>query len=241
MDLDDANIPRRGGNDFMGPFVGGAPLDDTYSLVTTEEPFKCALQLRNAKTLLGIESQLRKTIADSTALKYNGKLKLDATDATSTELDKEDFLLAVDEVVLSYGLQSFFYVPDSDGIMRYLAEESHLFTITDVLTEHRSRLTEPRPIFESESVETDASIVNRYKCYDKYERFDLSLSRRILETLLSQDIKATIRIKYGHLPQFKSLPGQIIFMMALDVSNASAIQDIDEATKLFKSSYFLPW
>ena len=45
MDLDDANIPRRGGNDFMGPFVGGAPLDDTYSLVTTEEPFMGELLL----------------------------------------------------------------------------------------------------------------------------------------------------------------------------------------------------
>ena len=91
MDLDDANVPRRGGNDFMGPFVGGAPLDNTYSLVTSEEPFKCALQLRNAKTLLGIESQLRKTIADSTALKYNGKLKLEPTDASSTELEKRIF------------------------------------------------------------------------------------------------------------------------------------------------------
>ena len=170
----------------MGPFVGGAPLDDTYSLVTSEEPFKCALQLRNAKTLLGIESQLRKVLADSTALKYNGKLKLDATDASSTELDKEDFLLAVDEAVLSYGLQSFFYLPDSDGAMKYLAEESHLFTVNEVLEEHRSRLAEPRPLFESERVETDESIVSRYRCYDKYERFDLSLSRRILETLLSQ-------------------------------------------------------
>ena len=50
----------------------------------------------------------------------------------------------------------------------------------------------------------------------------------------SWDNKATIRIKYGHLPNFKSLPGQIIFMMALDVSNALAIQDIDEATTAYK-------
>jgi hypothetical protein len=42
-------------------------------------------------------------------------------------------------------------------------------------------------------------------------------------------------MKFGHLPQFKSLPGQVIFMMALDVSNASAIQDIEQATKSFSN------
>ena len=131
MNLNDPNVPRRGGSDFMGSFVGGAPLDDTYQLDSSEESFKCALQLRNAKTLLGIESQLRKTLSDSTALKYNGKLKLDAADSSSTELDKEDFLLAVDEAVLSYRLQSFFYLPDTEGNMKYLAEDSHLFTITE--------------------------------------------------------------------------------------------------------------
>ena len=100
----DGSCPHRGGDDFMGPFVGGGPLNDTYQLDTSEEPFKCALQLRNAKILLGIESQLRKVLADSTSLKYSGKLKLNQTDDTSNELDKEEFLLAVDEAILSYGL-----------------------------------------------------------------------------------------------------------------------------------------
>ena len=60
MDPDDDQCPHRGGSDFMGLFVGGTPLDETYSLLTTEESFKCALQLRNTKTLLGIESDLCK-------------------------------------------------------------------------------------------------------------------------------------------------------------------------------------
>ena len=63
--------------------------------------------------------------------------------------------------MLSYGLQSLFYLPDPDGIMRCLAEESHLFTFNDVLAEHTSRVSEPRPAFESADVETDESIVSR--------------------------------------------------------------------------------
>lgn len=234
MDPDNTDFPRRGGNDFMGPYVGGAPLDESYQLVTTEESFKCALQLRNAKTLLGIESDLRKALSASTALKFDGKLKLEASEAASKELDKEEFLLSVDEAIMSYGLHSFFYLPNNEGVMKYLAEEPHLFTIEQVMSEHSSRLIEPLVELDDNNDEIVTSITARNRCYDKYEKFDISLSRRILETLLSQDIKATIRIKYGHLPNFKSLPGQIIFMMALDVSNASAIQDIDEATTAYK-------
>ena len=234
MDPDDTDLPRRGGNDFMGPYVGGAPLDDIYRLITTEESFKCALQLRNAKTLLGIESDLRKALSTSSSLKYDGKLKLEPSELSTKELDKEEFLLAVDEAVMSYGLHSFFYLPSSEGIIKYLAEEPHLFTIKQVMQEHESRTSEPEPVLDDNDEETTASISARFRSYDKYERFDISLSRRILETLLSQDIKATIRIKYGHLQNYKSLPGQVIFMMALDVSNASAIQDINEATTAFK-------
>jgi hypothetical protein len=36
------------------------------------------------------------------------------------ELDKEEFLLAVDEEVMSYGLQTFFYRPDQTGTIRYV-------------------------------------------------------------------------------------------------------------------------
>ena len=103
------------------------------------------------------------------------------------------------------------------------------------MDEHASRLIQPPPELDDNNDETVTSISSRFRCYDKFEKFDISLSCRVLETLLSQDIKATIRIKYGHLPNFKSLPGQVIFMMALDVSNASAIQDIDEVTTAFKT------
>ena len=118
MDPDDDQCPCRGGNDFMGPYVGGTPLDETYRLLTTEESFKCALQLRNAKTLLGIESDLRKALSTSTILKYDGKLKLEENESSAKELDKEEFLLAVDEAIMSYGLQSFFYLPSNDGNMK---------------------------------------------------------------------------------------------------------------------------
>jgi hypothetical protein len=63
----------------------------------------------------------------------------------------------------------------------------------------------------------------------------LSLSRRIITSLLSPDILATIRIKYSHHKQFKNYPGQVILKMALDVCNASAVEDIEEAESSFQA------
>ena len=160
----------------MGPYVGGSPLDNTYQLITSEESFKCALQLRNAKTLLGIEYDFRKSSASSTSLKYDGKLKLDSSEVTSKELDKEEFLLAVDEAIMSYGLQTFFYLPDQTGTIKYLAEEPHMFTIDQIMVEHDSRMIEPAPLLDDNDEETVDSISARFKCYYKYERFDISLS-----------------------------------------------------------------
>lgn len=119
--------------------------------------------------------------------------------------------------------------------MKYLAKEPHLFIITNVIDEHNSQTTEPTPDLDNNQDEMTASITAIFRCYNKYECFDLSLLRRVLETLLLQDIKATIQIKYGHLPQFKSLIGQVIFMMTLDLSNAPAIQDIEDASVHFKN------
>ena len=236
MDPDDEDNPRRGGNGWLGIFLGGAPLTSQYLLDPTEEHYKCALQVRNPKALLSIESDLRKASNDLSSLKFNGKLRLPASSSPPTEFDKEEFLLTVDYSVNAYGFQTFFHLPDETGEMRDLSEDSHLFTVQQVIDEHYSRLDEPGPVYDpGTTTETDASKLARFRCYDKYERFDMSLCRRVMDSLLTHNLKATIRIKFGHLPQFKALPGQIIVMMALDVSNASATQDIDDATTSFKA------
>ena len=150
MDPDNSTDPRRGGNDGnLGIFLGGAQLDDTYMLKTDCEPYQCALQLHNSKALLTIESDLRKMAVGSGTARFNGTLTLKDSDNSSTELDKEGFLLAVDEAVCSYGFHSFFCLPDTNNVMRYLPEYSHIFTVSSALKEHRERMIEPSKIIDN--------------------------------------------------------------------------------------------
>ena len=121
MDPDDDTNPRRGGNGWLGIFLGGAPLTDLYELDPDEEHYKCALQVRNPKALLSIESDLRRASNNISTLKFNGKLRLSPSSSPPTEFDKEEFLLAVDYSVNAYGFQTFFFLPDDNGKMRYLA------------------------------------------------------------------------------------------------------------------------
>ena len=44
-----------------------------------------------------------------------------------------------------------------------------------------------------------------------------------------------IQIRFGHIDFFKDLPGQVLFMMVLDICNASADQDIKAATTVLFS------
>ena len=55
--------------------------------------------------MLTIESNIKKMKMDSTVLESNGKFKLDGSQVEVAELDKEKFLLRLDEEIYSYGLQ----------------------------------------------------------------------------------------------------------------------------------------
>lgn len=184
-----------------------------------------------------IESDLRKLKNDSTGIKYCGSLEMKTKKGDlSTELDKAQFVIAIEESVRAYGLETFFYLPDLEGVMRNLSETPHLFTVQQVIDEHESRLTELFPVMDATSgLETEESIKDRFVAYDNnFERFDITLSRRIVESLILNDLLETIRIKYSHAPQYKTYPGSVVFIMALNVSNASAEYDIEGAIEKFK-------
>ena len=234
--LQDDETPRRGGKEWLGLYMGGGPLTCEYELDHDNDIgsfYHCALQLRCPKTLLKIESDIKKLQLDPKTSKFNGKLKLASSETGNSELDKEEFLLAVDDAVTSYGLQNFFYMKH-EGKMSYLVENPHLFTVQEVIDHHLSRMKEPAKVLQNNK-ETDASVLARFKTYDKFELFDISLSRRIITALLSSDIQATIRIKYNHHKQFKYYPGQVLLKMALDVCNASAVEDIEDAVSTFQA------
>ena len=68
-----------------------------------------------------------------------------------------------------------FYIPDSTGEMKYLPKDPHNFTLTSVLDEHKSRLTEPTAVMDSTGMETSASKQAHFKSYNQYELCDFSL------------------------------------------------------------------
>ena len=82
----------------------------------------------------------------------------------------EGYLQEVGEMMERFGLQKFFYLPDSLGVMKYLSEEPHNFTLEDVLKEHEDFLFEPSVVSDpNTSDETPQFIINCFKCYDLYE------------------------------------------------------------------------
>ena len=74
---------------------------------------------------------------------------------------------------------------------------------------------------------------NSHKEYDDYERADVYLSRLAVESLMTSALDAKVLIRYEHYEDFEDLPGQVYFMMVLDVCNASADHNIEAATKSF--------
>ena len=175
--------PKRGGtNPTFGTFVGGSALSIEYRLTKTNN-FKSSSQLRTAKTLTTLENALNSTLLDSTSLKFNGRLD---TTSTTTEINKEQFLTTVHRIIKKFGFQSLFTMPSNDKLtMISLADHPHSFTLEQVLSEFNLRNTiKPSPIIDSNGIETSESIINRFKCYDDYEGYDLNLSRLVLESLV---------------------------------------------------------
>jgi hypothetical protein len=94
----------------------------------------------------------------------------------------------------------------------------HLFTVEDVIDSHMMRL---------DSNSTEASK------YDEFERDDIDMTRLAVESQLTEKIRDAIRTRYDHDPAFYDYPGLVLFMMALDICNASQSFDIDgKKTKL---------
>ena len=126
-------------------------------------------------------------------------------------------------------------MPDSSGKMHSLVEDAHLFSMSQVRDEYDTRMVRPSAVFEIDftgaltATETSTSKLIRKKAYDEYERYDIALSRLIVESLLSPSYRETIKTRFSHHDSFEELPGQVYFMMVLDACNTSAAIDIDSA------------
>jgi hypothetical protein len=67
--------------------------------------------------------------------------------------------------------------------------------------------------------------------YDEFEKDDIDMSRLVVETRLTERMRDSIHTCFDHDPSFYDYPGPVIFMMALDIYNASQSYDIEGAQK----------
>ena len=121
-----------------------------------------------------------------------------------------------------------------------LLEHSHAFDYTQVLAEHNSQMIETvlldaagDPVSTSGLAPTAASVQLAIKDYDFYEKGDRALSRLAVESCVSPRLRQEIRTQFGHLRGFNSFPGQVYFMLVLDVCHASSATDITQAKATF--------
>ena len=231
----DPDIPRRGGDGRHGIYMGGAPLNRRY-MSTGARPYRGTSQLRTIKASTLNEATLNKALRDTKHLKFEGKLEIENAAESIKELDKEEFLAAVKKTITQYGLESFFYMPNSHDEMTYIVDEPHAFDVDTVLNEYRTRLDEPAPVTAVNGggfdIETEASKLARFRCYDSFEAFDIYLSRLAIESLISTSVRTSVGVRFNHLADFDDFPGQVYLMMILEVCNASAAADISGASEL---------
>ena len=120
--------------------------------------------------------------------------------------------------------------------MKSLVDETHSFILAEVIAEYESRITdELSPIKEKDGDERPSYIIALFKCYDKYELYDLALSCLTIEALISSTLRDNIQLRFGHYLEFDDFPGQIYFIMVLGVSNVSIAQNIENAVEYYKT------
>ena len=115
-----------------------------------------------------------------------------------------------------------------------LFEHYHKFIVEDVIGHHEFRCEEPDPeIDPTTNQETAALIQLHFKLYDNYEFDDFGLSQLVVQSLLSPTLLDKITTKFGNDPEFEAYPGQVLFFMALDASNASVQHNVVGAQTKF--------
>ena len=91
--------------------------------------------------------------------------------------------------------------------MHPLVENAHMFELAQIIAEHDSRLQSPAAIFDASNVETPESTTARFRTYNEYERYNVALSRLVVEALISPSFRETIKTRFSHYDTFDDLPG----------------------------------
>jgi hypothetical protein len=207
-----SSIPKRGGtHPIYGVFLGGGSVEAGLDMSTAR--YRFLSQRRDEKSVGKVEHGLTDAREKTITLKFNGTLELDGTQGIERELDKDQFVRTIEQLTREH-VQQVCYAIEKDGTIYDLLRSLHLFTIEYVIDSHTMRL---------DSNSTEASK------YDEFERDDIDMTRLAVESRLTEKIRDAIRTRYHHGPAFYDYPGPVLFMMALEICNASQSFDIDGA------------
>jgi hypothetical protein len=213
--------PKRGGiHPFYGTFLGGATLDDEYKTTGEEASlYRFSTQRRNVDIIGDIERPLQDHSYSSTSFMFNGKLE--PPEGNGPEIGKERFIRLVERRVTEHGQQTFYCIRDTKTkVVVDLFEHVRRFDVDTVIEEHNRRSHKMNSDFEQ---------------YDQYEFDEIERSRMVVNSLLSESFGDTIEARFGHLPNFDTLPGSCIFMMAIEACNASMVHEIERACQKLES------
>ena len=214
----------------LGYYIGGCSINDNYKL-SHPNPFKYTSQLRNVKQLSSNKIKLIDNRSSISTMKFDGNLELTKS-SPLTEMNKDQFFEAVSDNMNYFGLHTFFYLPFK-GKMMNLIKNVHLFTIDTVTTEHESCINKPSVIQDLTGSKTTDSVQARFRCYDKFKKYDFSLSRLAIESLITLCLQEAVSVRFSHVQDFDFLPCQIYFMMILETCNFSLSMDVKEAEDFF--------
>ena len=87
------------------------------------------------------------------------------------------------------------------------------------MNEHDFRFFEPTVVHGGPvdtQVETAASVIIRFRCYNVFEKCDFPISRLAIKLLVHPDLHAEVLIQHIHMDGFKKLPGYIYICFIQD-------------------------
>jgi hypothetical protein len=93
-----------------------------------------------------------------------------------------------------------------------MLKDQHLFSVKEVISSHK---------FRSDTMTTDASK------YDAFDTDDFYMKRLVVKSRLTEKMKDAFCTRFDHDPHFYDYPGPVVFVMALDICNASQSFDIE--------------
>ena len=219
------------------PYVGGGPikLDYTMKLAPLQTTgYRGPGQFRTSKQMSLNSMAIANATTSATSLKFDGKNELTPTEAT-TQLSKADFLLAVNDHVLNFGLQPMFHMPVPDGTttkMTYVVDHPHVLSVRAAKAEHLVRTEATARLGTIDEKPTDA-----LTAYDSYEQDNCPFSGAVIFSLLSPRLRTQMSAVYGTpAAPLSGFPGLVSLAAALEICHSDSREDAIQAVASFKKT-----